>query len=87
LGCDAQSGQILLAQRGECLLVGKFADDALVLDDRVVVPAEFAVTFAQPENRRGGDLPVAVKLRGQRLVIGDGRVEVVVGLLLEQSLL
>src|ERR1700690_127257 len=51
LGCDAQSGQVLLAQRRERLLVSKFADDALVLDNRVVGLAELAVTFAETENR------------------------------------
>jgi len=54
------------AQRGERLLVGKFADDALVLHDGVVGPAEFAVTFSQPENRRRRNLPVLVELRSQR---------------------
>ena len=68
------------------MLIGKIAEDALVLDDGVVGPAELAVTFAQTENRGGCQLPVLVKLRDERLVIGNGRVEVAVGLLLEQPL-
>jgi len=48
------------------LLVRKFADDALVLDDRSLVPAEFAVTFAQPgKSAVAATCVVPVKLRGQ----------------------
>src|ERR1019366_2143543 len=87
LSSDAHSRQVLPAQCGERLLVRELPYDALVLDDRVVGLAELAVTFSQPENRRRRNLPVLVELRGQRLVVGDGRVEVAVGLLLEQSFL
>ena len=79
--------QILPAQRGERLLVGKIAEDALVLRGGLVGFSLRAVTFAQPENRRGRELPVLVKLRGERRVSRDGRVEITIGLLLEQSLL
>src|ERR1035441_6413254 len=85
--CRVHARQILPAQRGERLLVGKIAKDALVLRGGLVGPALRAVTFAQPEPRRGRELPVLVELRRERLVIGDGRVEVAIGLLLEQALL
>ena len=46
-----------------------------------------AVAFAESEHRRGRELPVLVKLLGERRVILDGRVEIAIGLLLEQALL
>ena len=62
-------------------------DDALVLRGGFVGFPLGAVTFAQPEDRRRRQLAVLVKLRGQRLVIGNGRVEIAVGLFLDQPLL
>ena len=46
-----------------------------------------AIAFAQPENRRGRHRPVLVKLRRERLVVRNGRVEIAIGLLLKQPLL
>src|ERR1017187_165011 len=84
---NTHAREILPAQRGDRLLVGKITEDALVLRGGLVGPALCAVTFAETEHRRGRKLAVLVKLRRERRIIGDGRVEVAAGLLLEQALL
>ncbi len=79
--------QILPAQRRECLLVGKILENALVLRGGFVRFVLHPITFAQPENRRGRQLPVFVELRRQRRIIRNRRVQIAIRLLLQQPLL
>ena len=79
--------QILAAQAGQICLVGKVAQDALVLRIRFVGPAQFAQAFAQAENGGRGKLAVLVETVNGRLIVAHGGLEVVIGLLLQEALL
>ena len=84
---NSEARQVLPAQRDQSLLRCELPHDALVLNDRFVRPAEFAVAFTQSKHRGGRDLPVLVELRGERLISGNGRRGISIGFLLEQSVL
>src|SRR5437764_945239 len=64
LGCTlrsrAQGRQILPAQRDQRCLVAKVRDDPLILHQRFVRLALFAITFAETEQCGGGDLSLIV---------------------------
>jgi hypothetical protein len=64
-------------------LIGKFADDALVLRGGFVGLSKFAIAFGLSELRRRRNFPVLVELRGDRLIILNLRVQVAICLFLK----
>ena len=68
-------------------MIGELAHDALVLRVGLVGLALLAVAFAQAEDRGGGQLAVVVEMFDRLLVVADGGVQLVIGLLLEKAAL
>ena len=84
-GC-LQRPNILAAQSNDVGLIGKVAEDALILENGVVGLAEFAIALAETEGGRGREFALALKLFDDGLVGFDGGVEVVIGLFFKEAL-
>ncbi len=79
--------EVLTAQVRQGALIAKLPQDALILGGGLIGSSQFPIAFAKAEDGGGGQLALFIGVLHDGLIGLDGRLQVMVGFLLEKAFL